>query len=87
MTEGTKPKKKKTKKKNYLLRFLIFVAFIAGIYFTLNSSLFYVENFEITGNSHFSDSMVSDLSGIKTGKNLFFETDLRTARYNLISSP
>ena len=87
MTEGTKPKKKKRKKKNYLLRFLIFVAFIAGIYFTLNSSLFYVENFEITGNSHFSDSMVSDLSGIKTGKNLFFETDLRTARYNLISSP
>ena len=87
MAEEQKPKKKKRRKKNYLLRFLIFIAVLAGTYFILNSSLFYVTGFEITGNSHFTDSMVSDLSGIREGKNLFFFFFLRTARYNLISSP
>lgn len=86
MAETTK-KKKKRRKKNYLLRFLIFALVIAGIYFVLNSSLFYIENFEISGNSHFSDSMVAEMTGLRTGKNIFFETDFRSARYNLINSP
>ncbi len=80
-------KKKKRRKKNYLLRLILFIAVIAGAYFVLNSSLFYVTGFEISGNSHFTDSMVEDLCGIRTGKNLLFETDFRTARYNLLSSP
>ena len=86
MAETVK-KKKKRRKKNYLLRFILFIAFAAGVYFLLNSSLFYVNGFEITGNTHFTDSMVAEMTGLKTGKNLFFETDLRTARYNLLSSP
>ena len=86
MAETVK-KKKKRKKKNYLLRLIVFLALLAGVYFLMNSSLFYVTGFEITGNSHFTDSMIADTTGLKTGKNLFFETDLRTARYNLISSP
>ena len=86
MAETVK-KKKKRRKKNYLLRFLIFAAVIAGTYFLLSSSLFYVEDFEIRGNVHFSDSMVAEISGLKTGKNIIFEQDLRTARYNLINSP
>ncbi len=87
MAEEVKKKKKKRRKKNYLLRLLIFIAVLAGTYFILSSSLFYVEDFEIIGNSHFTDSMVTEISGLKTGKNLFFEQDFRTARYNLINSP
>jgi len=83
----TKTRKKKRRKKNYLLRIILFLAFVAGVYFLMSSSLFYVESFEITGNDHFTDSMATDICGIKTGKNIFFETDLKTARYNLLSSP
>ena len=86
MGEEVKHKKKKRKKKNYLLRFLIFVALIAGTYFILSSSLFYITGFEITGNSHFTDSMVMETCGLKTGKNIIFETNLKTARNKLLSS-
>lgn len=87
MAETAKKKKKKRRKKNYLLRFLIFAAILAGTYLILSSSLFYVEDFEITGNSHYTDSMVVELSGLQTGKNILFEQDLRKARFELLDSP
>jgi cell division protein FtsQ len=86
MAEQVK-KKKKRRKKHYFLRFLVIIALLVGVYFALNSALFYVADFEITGNVHFTDSMITEMTGIRTGKNLFFETDLRTARYNLLRSP
>lgn len=86
-TEQAPKKKKKRKKKNYLLRFVIFVVLVVGIIFLMRSSLFYVKNIEVVGNQFYTPAQVIEMSGLTTGKNLFFETKTRPARYALLETP
>ena len=64
--------KKTRKKKNYFLRFMIFLAVLVGIFVFLNSSLFDVNNIEVEGNRYYSDSQVINMSGAVKGGNLFW---------------
>lgn len=80
-------KKKKRKKKHYFLRFLIFCAVIAGIFFALKSELFYVRDIQVEGNRFYTPAQVIEMSGLTTGKNMFFEIKTKPARDALLETP
>lgn len=84
---GNKSGKKKRKKKHYFLRFIICVAIIAGVIYALQSSLFYVTDIEVTGNQFYTKAQIIEMSGLETGKNLFFEVKTKPARDALLSTP
>lgn len=90
--EEQKPEKKgksrkKRRKKHYFLRFLIVVALLTGSFFALKSPLFYVSKIEVEGNRFYTPAQVIELSGLETGKNMFFEIKTRPARDNLLTTP
>ncbi|MGN0658492.1 MAG: cell division protein FtsQ/DivIB [Emergencia sp.] len=68
-------KKKVRKKKHYFLRFLIFLAVLAGIGLFLSSSIFNVDSIEVEGNHFYSDEEVINMAGVRTGVNLFWGVD------------
>ena len=82
-----KKKKKKRKKKHYFLRFLIFCAVIGGIFYALQSSLFYVRDIYVEGNRFYTPAQIIEMSGLQTGKNMFFEINLKSARDELLKTP
>jgi cell division protein FtsQ len=72
--EGRRPgrQKKRRRKKNYLLNFFIVVLIIAGLYFIATSELFSIDKFSVkSSGAHFTGSEIADMSGIKTGDNLW----------------
>lgn len=79
-------KKKKRRKKHYFLRFLIFIALIAGAILALSSDLFSVRKFEIEGNNYYTAAQVQETSGLSTGINIF-EEKLRQAKDALLEDP
>ncbi|MDO5331348.1 MAG: FtsQ-type POTRA domain-containing protein [Bacillota bacterium] len=85
--EQPKKKKKKRKKKHYLLRFVIFIAVVVGIIVLMRSSLFFVQTIEVAGNEFYTPAQVIEMSGLPTGKNLFFEVKTKPARYALLQTP
>jgi len=85
--EEPKKKKKKRKKKNYLLRFAIFIIVLGGLIYLLQSSVFYVTNIEVDGNQFYTTAQVIELSGLETGKNMFFEIKTKPARDKLLETP
>ena len=80
-------KKRKHKKRRPFLKLLIFIILVVGSIVLLNSNLFNVADFEITGNEYYTVSQVKELCGINTGKNIIFETKLKPARNKLLESP
>jgi len=86
-TENKPKKKKKRKKKNYLLRFSIFVLVVVSVIFIMHTSLFLVKEIEVVGNKFYTPAQVIEMSGLSTGKNLFFETKTKTARDALLETP
>jgi len=87
VTIEKKTKKKKRKKKNYLLRFGIFVVVVVGIFVLMHTSLFNVTEIEVVGNEFYTPAQVIEMSGLMTGKNMFFETKTRPARDALLETP
>ena len=63
--------KKKRKKKYYSLRILGLILFCVALYFFLHSSVFTVEKIEVEKNDRFSLEKVQEMSGLKTGVNMF----------------
>lgn len=84
--EVVQKKKKKRRKKHYFLRFLIFAVLIAAAIWFLSSSFFDVQGYRISGNIHYTDSQIKDISGLQTGKNILFETNLRQGRNRLLDT-
>ncbi len=82
-----KPRKKKRRRKYYFLRFLLFCAVCALIYYGMDSSYFSVKNFKVNGNMYYTPAQIVDMSGLRTGVNLFFETRTRPARDRLLEDP
>ena len=80
-------KKKKRRKKHYFLRFIIFVALIVGGYKFLSSDYFRLTQIKVEGNHYYTKAQIVDMSGIKTGYNLFFETKTSPARATLLDDP
>lgn len=86
-TEKVVKTKKKRKKKNYLLRFAIFVVAVVGIIVLLHTSLFYVKEIKVEGNRFYTPAQVIEMSGLQTGKNMYFETKTKPARDALLETP
>ena len=80
-------KKKKRKKKRYFLRFLIFCIVVGGILYALQSPLFYVRDIQVEGNRFYTPAQIIEMSGLMTGKNMFFEIKTRPARDALLETP
>ncbi len=85
--ESGKKKKKKRKRKNYGLRLVIFIVTIIGIFILLRSPLFYVTEIEVEGNRFYTPAQIIEMSGLQTGKNMFFEIKTRPARDRLLQTP
>lgn len=79
--------KKVRKKKNYLLRFFVFVAIIAGIGLFLSSGFFDVKEIQVEGNQYYSDEEVINLASAKTGGNLFWGISGGEIKDNLLKDP
>ncbi len=73
--EGEVPRKehvrKKHKKHHYLLKFFSACVAIALLYAFMMSSYFDVEKIKVEGVVNFSDEQIVEMSGLKTGKNIF----------------
>ena len=79
--------KKVRKKKNYMARFLILAGAAAAIFLFLASGIFDVKNIEVTGNRYYSDKEVINLGLVKTGENIFWDTDIGKIEDNLMKDP
>lgn len=88
-TSEQKPvkKKKKRKKKHYFLRFLIFCIVVGGFFYALQSPLFYVKTIDVEGNRFYTPAQIIEMSGLTTGKNMFFEVKTKPARDALLETP
>lgn len=65
--------KKKRKKKNYLLRFFITVAVIAGIAVFSFSDFFLIQGVSAEGNHYYSDEEIMNMAGAELGVNLLWD--------------
>lgn len=64
-------KRKKRRKKHYLLRFILFVLICVGLYFVAHMEYFTVDGIAVIGNEEISDDEILKLSELETGENLF----------------
>ncbi|MBR5315685.1 MAG: FtsQ-type POTRA domain-containing protein [Firmicutes bacterium] len=80
-------KKKVRKKKNYLLRFCIFVCIIAAIIAFSRSSLFHVKYVTAEGNSYYTDEEVMNIAGAELNSNLLWNIDKGELEGNLLKDP
>lgn len=87
-TNGTsRPrKKKKRKKKRYFLKFCIFVALCVGMYYFFTSDIFDIQKIKVENNAYYTVEQVVEMSGLKTGKNIF-KVSVRNAKQKLLKDP
>lgn len=78
--------KKKRKKKYYTVRLLILAVICVIVYIIMHSSAFTVEKIELEKNDRFSLELVKEVTGLKTGVNLF-EVDLKDCEKALEKRP
>ncbi len=87
MGEKAPRKRKKRRKKHYLLRFVIFVALCVGAYYLLTSELFDIHKIEVIDNNYFTSAQIIEKAGAKKGKNILFETDAGDMKERLMHDP
>jgi cell division protein FtsQ len=64
--------KKKRKKKNFFLNIVIVALILVGLYFAATSDIFAIRDITVkSSGAHFTKTMIVDMSGVKTGDNLF----------------
>lgn len=78
--------KKKRRKKYYTLRILLFILICVAVYFIMHSAAFTVENINLEKNDRFSVERVKEITGLKTGVNMF-EMDLKDCEAALEKRP
>jgi cell division protein FtsQ len=83
--ESARPQKRRRKKRHFL-RFLIFLAVVAGVYFFGTSEFFAIDNIDVTGNTRYTAEQVAEMSGIQTGKNMF-KTRMNKAEKRIAEDP
>lgn len=79
--------KKKRKKKNYLLRFLIAVLVIGGAFAFTFSNFFLIENVTAEGNHYYKDEEIMHMAGADKGINLIWDVDKSEYMDALLESP
>jgi len=71
-SEANRRKRGKRKKKNYFLNITIVILVLAGLYYiAFHSGIFDLKVFTINGNTHYTSAQIQELSGVKTGDNIF----------------
>ncbi|MBQ1390928.1 MAG: FtsQ-type POTRA domain-containing protein [Firmicutes bacterium] len=75
------------KRKNYLLRFLIFAAICAGIWFFLNSDYFAVKEYTVEGNSYYTGDEILSMAKARPGNNIIFHSGIPEIRERLEADP
>ncbi len=66
-----KHKKKRRRKRYILLKILLLSAFCAGAYYFASSSFFDIDKLTVKNNNQYTAQQIIDISGAKTGGNLF----------------
>lgn len=79
--------KKKRKKKNYLLRFLIVALVIGGAFAFTFSDFFLIETVTADGNYYYSDDEIMNMAGADKGINLIWDVDKSEYAESLLESP
>ena len=79
--------RKKRKKKNYLLRFLVAILLIGGSIAFSFSDFFLIENVTAEGNHYYSDEEVMNMAGVEFDVNLFWDTDTSELEAVLLQNP
>ena len=79
--------KKKRKKKNYILRFLIFIVIVGGLVAFSFSSFFQVKSITAEGNHYYSDEEIMNMAGAEKGVNLFWDVDGADLEETLLENP
>lgn len=79
--------RKKRRKKHYLLRFLVFIAVCAGIYYFLQSDYFAVKTYSVKGNKYYTDSEILAMAKASPGRNIIFKPGIKEIRDNLLQDP
>ena len=83
-----KPKKRRRRRKaNPFFVLFVIILILIGMFLILNSDIFAIRNIEVEGNHYYTPAQIIDMSGIESGKNLFFELKPRAARNNLLKTP
>lgn len=67
-------KRHKKSKVNFWLKLLIILAAAAGLYLFASSSMFDVKEFEVEGNSYYTEEEILVMGNCKTGGNIFWGT-------------
>ena len=67
----TKRKKRKLKKKYYIVRFVLIGIFCTSIYFIAMSSFFNIQILTVRDNAHYTEQQILTIGEIKKGGNLF----------------
>lgn len=79
-------KRKKRRKKHYLLRFLVFILVCVGSYQGLSSSFFDISDVEVTSNSYYTVEQIKEKAGVKIGENIF-RFSKGTVKKKLLADP
>ncbi len=85
--KNSRKRKRRRKKANPFLIMLIVILLLVGFVLVLNSPLFAIKRIVVEGNRYYSPAQIIEMSGIESGKNLYFELKTRTARNNLLKTP
>ncbi len=75
------------RKKHYLLRFLIFIGIVAGVYIFLRSDYFSIKEIRVEGNTYYTDEEVIGLAKARTGSNIIFSPGIKEMKERLEKEP
>ena len=79
--------RKVRRKKHYLRRLVIFLAFIAAVIAFLSSGVFAIKTIEVEGNRYYTDEEIINMAGLQTGVNLFWGAKGSQVSDNLMDDP
>lgn len=80
-------KPKKRRKKNYLLRFIIFVVLIALLIMFLRSDFFKIKKITVEGSDYHEPNEVVTIADAKTGGNIFWGAGEGQIKKRLLKNP
>ncbi|MBQ1471803.1 MAG: FtsQ-type POTRA domain-containing protein [Eubacterium sp.] len=82
------PRKRKVrKKKHYLMRAFMIIGFLILIILVLLSPLFDIKHIKVEGNLYYTDRQVINMSGARTGQNIFLHAGAGAIKDSLGRSP
>lgn len=75
--------KRRRRKIKFWVKFLIFLIICGSLAFALKAPLFEVKNYQVEGNSYYTDEEILIMGNCRTGGNIFIGTDLKDIRTRL----